>query len=48
MQSGLYAWRPGQHAFYSSTENQLAHADKPDSSGEQWAGDFTYIKTRNG
>jgi len=46
--TGLYAWRPGQHAFYSSTGNQLAHAGKPARAGEQWAGDFTYIKTRSG
>ena len=46
--TGLYAWRPGQHEFYSSTGNQLAKQDKPRHTGEQWAGDFTYIKTRNG
>lgn len=46
--TGLYAWRPGQHAFYSSTGNQLAHVGKPTRAGEQWAGDFTYIKTRSG
>ena len=46
--TGLYAWRPGQHAFYSATGNQLAHADKAAAVGEQWVGDFTYIKTRRG
>ncbi len=46
--TGLYAWRPGQHAFYSSAGNQLKAADKPTTTGSQWAGDFTYIKTRNG
>jgi len=46
--TGLYSWRPGQHAFYSSTANQLKAADKPTSVGQQWAGDFTYIKTRSG
>jgi len=45
---GLYAWRPGQHAFYSSTGNLLSKTDKPVQAGEQWAGDFTYIKTRTG
>ena len=35
--TGLYAWRPGQHEFYSATGNQLKHADIPDGSGEQWA-----------
>lgn len=46
--TGLYAWRPGQHAFYSSAGNQLKAADKPVTTGIQWAGDFTYIKTRRG
>lgn len=46
--TGLYAWRPGQHAFYSSTGNQLKHADEPTQPGTHWAGDFTYIKTRSG
>ena len=46
--TGLYAWRPGQHEFYSSTGNQLAKLDKPQSTGEQWVGDFTYLKTKNG
>ena len=46
--TGLYAWRPGQHEFYSSTGNQLAKEDKPTAAGQQWAGDFTYIKTRQG
>lgn len=46
--TGLYAWRPGQHDFYSATGNQLAKQDKPQSTGEQWAGDFTYIKTHRG
>lgn len=46
--TGLYAWRPGSHEFYSSTGNQLAKLDKPKTPGEQWAADFTYIKTRSG
>ena len=46
--TGLYAWRPGQHEFYSSTGNQLKTENKPDQPGIQWAGDFTYIKTRAG
>jgi transposase InsO family protein len=46
--TGLYAWRPGQHEFYSATGNQLKHQDKPDRPGVQWAGDFTYIKTKAG
>jgi transposase InsO family protein len=46
--TGLYNWRPGQHEFYSSTGNQLAKCDAPTSVGEQWVGDFTYIKTKKG
>lgn len=46
--TGLYAWRPGQHEFYSCTGNQLKAADPAPAPGRQWAGDFTYIKTRTG
>ena len=46
--TGLYAWRPGQHAFYESAGNQLAHADPATACGVQWAGDFTYIRTAKG
>jgi putative transposase len=46
--TGLYAWRPGQHEFYSSTGNQLSQMDYPTQSGEQWVSDFTYIRTRTG
>lgn len=46
--TGLYAWRPGQHEFYSATGNHLKHALSPTHSGRQWAGDYTYIKTRTG
>lgn len=46
--TGLYAWRPGQHEFYSATGNQLKQADNPNEVGEQWVGDFTYIKTKTG
>jgi len=46
--TGLYTWRPGQHEFYSATGNQLAKRDKPHGPGEQWAGDFTYLKTQQG
>ena len=46
--TGLYSWRPGQHEFYSATGNQLARREKPQGPGEQWAGDFTYIKTQQG
>lgn len=45
---GLYAWRPGQHEFYTSTGNQLSKMNEPTQIGEQWVGDFTYIRTRNG
>jgi len=46
--AGLYAWRPGQHEFYSSTGNQLGKMDSPSQPGEQWVSDFTYIRTRTG
>lgn len=46
--TGLYAWRPGHHEFYSSTGNCLAIADSAAETGVQWAGDFTYIKTQDG
>ena len=46
--TGLYSWRPGLHEFYSSAGNQLSKLAKPSIPGEQWAGDFTYIKTRQG
>jgi len=46
--TGLYPWRPGQHAFFSSTGNQLAKALPANDVGVQWAGDYTYIKTQEG
>jgi putative transposase len=46
--TGLYAWRPGQHEFYSSTGNQLKQEAPADEIGRQWGGDFTYIKTKMG
>ncbi len=46
--TGLYAWRPGAHRFYSSTGNQLKEAGAPSQTGTHWAGDFTYIKTKKG
>ena len=46
--TGLYAWRPGHHEFYSSTGNCLALAEPANEKGVQWAGDFTYIKTQKG
>lgn len=46
--TGLYQWRPGSHEFYSGTGNQLAHESAPTRPGQQWAGDFTYIRTRTG
>lgn len=46
--TGLYAWRPGLDEFYSSAQNELARLKAPQSVGEQWAGDFTYLKTRQG
>lgn len=46
--TGLYAWRPGQHALYSDAGNQLRGASGASGPNQQWAGDFTYIKTRRG
>lgn len=45
---GLYMWCPGRHEFYTAAGNQLAKLDKPTSTGEQWAGDFTYLKSNQG
>lgn len=46
--TGLYAWRPGLHDFYSSTGNVLKREPEASQQGVQWAGDFTYIKTGKG
>lgn len=46
--TGLYAWRPGQHEFYSCAGNQLKDVGAPRAVGEQWVGDYTYIKTHTG
>jgi transposase InsO family protein len=45
---GLYQWCPGLHQHFASTANQRKTLDAPLSVGEQWAGDFTYIKTNSG
>ena len=45
---GLYTWTPGKHAFYSCAGNHLESSGEPGAPGEQWAGDFTYIKTHKG
>ncbi len=46
--TGLYAWRPGQHEFYSSAGNQLRKDNAMTQAGTHWAGDFTYVKTHQG
>ena len=46
--TGLYSWRPGQHEFYSSTGNQFKREYPATSAGQQWVGDFTYIRTHSG
>jgi len=46
--TGLYPRRPGQHAFFSSTGNELAKAEPASRIKEQWAGDYIYIKTQEG
>ena len=45
---GLYTWSPGLNAFYGTTPNQRPERLPATSFGEQWAGDFTYIKTKTG
>ncbi len=45
---GLYSWQPGRQELYSSAGNQLAEAGEAQSPGEQWAGDFTYVRTKQG
>jgi len=46
--TGLYAWRPGQHEFYSCAGNQLRKEKSIAKRGTHWAGDFTYVKTQQG
>lgn len=46
--TGLYAWRPGIQQMYSAAGNQLAQADVASACGQQWAGDFTHIRTGKG
>ena len=46
--TGLYRWMPGKNAFYSASGNLLASAEAAVQQGQQWAGDFTYIKTARG
>ena len=45
---GLYQWSPGLNQHFSSTGNQRKSLGVPVSVGEQWAGDFTFIKTNSG
>lgn len=45
---GLYVWNPGRHEFYSATGNVLGQEGLAQGEGQQWAGDFTYIKTGTG
>lgn len=46
--TGLYSWRPGIQELYSSAGNQLAESESALGCGEQWAGDFTHIRTGAG
>lgn len=46
--TGLYRWRPGLHELYSATGNQLKQEAVASGPGQQWAGDYTYLKTRRG
>lgn len=45
-----HAYRPGRRAASSAEvgENVLASAPKATATGQQWAGDMTYLKTREG
>ncbi|WP_370981591.1 IS3 family transposase [Agaribacterium sp. ZY112] len=45
---GLYTWSPGLNEFYAATPNRRPGLHPASSFGEQWAGDFTYIKTKTG
>jgi len=46
--TGLYTWSPGRNSFYSCAGNQLKKMSKPTTTGQQWAGDFTYLKSKQG
>jgi len=45
---GLYSWQPGRQELFSSACNKLAEAGEAQAPGEQWAGDFTYVRTKAG
>lgn len=45
---GLYRWQPGRQQLHSCAGNKLAEAGEAQSPGEQWAGDFTFIRTKTG
>ena len=45
---GLYSWQPGRQELFSSAGNILAEAGDAQAPGEQWAGDFTYVRTQAG
>ncbi len=42
------SWRRGDNGFYSVAPNHLARMPAPTGCGMQWAGDFTYVRTRQG
>lgn len=46
--TGLYTWRPGIQDLYSAAGNQLAATEAASGCGEQWAGDFTHVRTQAG
>ncbi len=46
--TGLYEWRPGQHAFYAAQGNLIKNLPEPKKINQQWGGDFTYLKTKSG
>ena len=45
---GLYYYNPKRRDHYQRIENHLATEDAPTRTGQQWAADFTYLKTRRG
>lgn len=42
------SWRRGDQGFYSVAPNLLAKAPSPVTVGTHWAGDYTYVRTRQG
>ena len=43
---GLYRYYPNRHEHYQRIENHLGNASAPTGIDQQWAADFTYMKTK--